>query len=99
MIIGKNGITEGVIEEIKRRLKAKGVIKVKMLKTALATEGLDRREAAGLVARLAGAKLMGVRGRTFVLASREQPWEGANLNSRTRSPRPAGGRGRRAHGA
>jgi len=82
VIIGKNGITEGVIEEIKRRLKAKGVIKVKMLKTALEGRGIDRREAAKLVAQLAGAKLMGVRGRTFVLAASQQPGKDATLNSR-----------------
>ena len=81
VIIGKNGITQGVIEEIKRRLKAKGVIKVKMLRTALEGRGLDRREAAKLVAQLAGARLMGIRGRTFILAARQQPREGVALNS------------------
>lgn len=93
VIIGKNGITEGVIEEIKRRLKAKGVIKVKMLRTALEGSGIDRREAARLVARLAGARLMGVRGRTFVLAS-TKPGEGGTLNSQGRTQTRPGRAGR-----
>ena len=84
VIIGKKGITEAVIREIKARLEAKGVIKVKMLKTALEGRGLDRREAAKLVAQLAGARLMGVRGRTFVLAKPRRGGRGS-LNSQAQA--------------
>ncbi len=67
VIIGKRGIWPGVIEEIKRRLKEKGVVKVRALKSALKATGLDRRELARRVAEEVGALLLDVRGRTFVL--------------------------------
>ncbi|MCE4609216.1 MAG: YhbY family RNA-binding protein [Desulfurococcales archaeon] len=68
VIIGKNGVTSGVIEEIKTRLKSKGVVKVKILRTGIDEDkGLDRRSIARLVAEKTGARLMGIRGRTFVL--------------------------------
>lgn len=68
VIIGKRGITEEVLREIDSRLRVKEVVKVKMLRTALESGAADRREIARLVARLLHARLMGVRGRTFVLA-------------------------------
>lgn len=67
VIIGKRGLWPGVIEEIKRRLKEKGVVKVRALKSALKVTGLDRRELAIMVAERVGAHLLDVRGRTFVL--------------------------------
>ena len=67
VIIGKKGLTEGVLREIEARLKAKGVVKIRILKTALEKEELDRRELARLVAERLGARLAGVRGRTFVI--------------------------------
>ena len=66
VIIGKKGVTPGVLREIEARLERKEVVKVKLLRTAVAREG-DRREVARRVAEALGAKLMGVRGRTFVL--------------------------------
>ncbi len=71
VIIGKNGLSEGVLREIDRRLKEKGVIKVKALKSALAVTGLDRRELARRVAEAVRARLLDVRGRTFVLYRHE----------------------------
>jgi len=67
VIIGKKGVTEAVLLEIKARLEKKRVIKVKVLKKALEKEGMDRRELAKRVAEAVNAKLMGVRGRTFIL--------------------------------
>ncbi|AEM37962.1 protein of unknown function UPF0044 [Pyrolobus fumarii 1A] len=67
VIIGKNGLSEGVIREIDRRLKEKGVIKVKALRSAIAVTGLDRKTLARRVAELVNARLLDVRGRTFVL--------------------------------
>ncbi len=67
VIIGKKGVTREVLEEIERRLESKEVIKVKILKTALAKESMDRRLLAEHVAKTLKARLMGVRGRTFVL--------------------------------
>jgi len=65
--IGKAGVSERVVNEVKRRLKEKGVIKVKMLKSALKVEGRNRFEIAKEVAEKVGAKLVEVRGRTFIL--------------------------------
>ena len=67
VIIGKNGVSEGVVEEIRRRLEDKGVVKVKALRTAVKVTGLDRRSLARHVAERLGALLLDVRGRTFVL--------------------------------
>ncbi len=71
VIIGKNGLSDGVLREIDRRLKEKGVIKVKALRSAIAVTGLDRRELARRVAEAVGARLLDVRGRTFVLYRHE----------------------------
>lgn len=65
--IGKAGITEVLIKEIKKNLKITGVIKVKILRSAL-TYG-DRFELARKVAELVNAKLVEVRGKNFILVS------------------------------
>ncbi len=68
VIIGKNGVSEQVLNEIKNRLKIKEVVKVKVLRTGIEAEnGIDRRELARLIAEKVGARLMGIRGRTFIL--------------------------------
>ncbi len=67
VIIGKAGLSEGVISEIERQLEEKEIVKVKALKSALKVEGLDRRELARKTAELVGAMLLEVRGRTFIL--------------------------------
>lgn len=65
--IGKKGITDEVIDEIKRQLKNRGIIKVRILKAAITKEGKDRYEIAKLLAERVGAKLVGVRGYAIVL--------------------------------
>jgi len=67
VIIGKKGVYEGIINEIKRRLEQKGIIKVKLLKSCIAVEGKDRKELAKYIAQLVNAQLLDIRGRTFVL--------------------------------
>ncbi|BAN90175.1 YhbY family RNA-binding protein [Aeropyrum camini] len=67
VIIGKAGVTREVLREIEARLEKKEVVKVKMLKTALRREEGGRREVARRVASSLGARLMGVRGYTFIL--------------------------------
>lgn len=67
VIVGKKGVTHEVLEEIARRLEEKEVVKVKMLRTAVVSEGVDRRALAAIIAERLGARLMGVRGRTFIL--------------------------------
>ena len=70
--IGKNGLTESVIAEIKRQLNDKGFVKVKIQKNVLRYQDLDRREVAKRVAQLIGAELLEVRGRTFILLKRHR---------------------------
>jgi len=67
VIIGKNGLSEGVIREIDRHLEDKEVVKVKALRSAIKATGLDRKQLAAKVAALLNARLLDVRGRTFVL--------------------------------
>lgn len=65
--IGKQGLTEGVINEIKARLEKKEIVKVRILKSALTATGLSRREIAEKVSHAVGATLVDLRGRTFIL--------------------------------
>ncbi len=60
--IGKNGVTDGLINEVKRRLKQDCVVKVKV-----ATED-NVEEVAKNIAEMVGAKLIETRGFTFILA-------------------------------
>ncbi len=69
--IGKNGITEAVLKEIERHLELRGAVKVKVLKAALKATGMDRKTIALTVAEKLRAKLIDVRGRTFVLVKEE----------------------------
>ncbi len=97
VLIGKKGLTDNVIAEIANRLKSKGVVKIKVLKKGLETVGLDRRTFAKKVSKLLGAKLAGIRGRTFVIyynknvttsytRSKRNSLRAKNLNS-ARGPR------------
>lgn len=63
--IGKKGVTEEVVKEIKRRLDEHKVVKVK-----IGIEVEDRREFARLIAEKANAKLIEIRGYTFILAKK-----------------------------
>jgi len=70
--IGKKGISEEVLGEIKRRIEREGVVKVRVLKGFLEALSIDRRSAASLIAERVGAKLVDVRGRTFILVGRKR---------------------------
>lgn len=63
--IGKNGITEGSIQEICKHLKKKGLIKIKLLR-AFAEEH-DREDEAQKLADSCGAELIQVIGNVIVL--------------------------------
>jgi len=65
--IGKKGITEELIAEIKRQLKKRRVIKVRILPSCIKVLNMDRREIAKRVAEKCNARLAGVRGYTFVI--------------------------------
>ncbi len=69
--VGKNGLTESVVAEIKRRLKQKGVVKVRLLNSSLEVEGSDRREIAKEIARKVGGLLIDVRGKTLVIIRKD----------------------------
>jgi RNA-binding protein len=60
--IGKSGYSETLIEEIRLQLKVRKYVKIKWLRNT----DVDPEE----IARLAKADLVGVRGRTMVLAER-----------------------------
>lgn len=66
--VGKSGVTEALVNEIKTRLRKHKKIKVKMLKSA--REEKDRHEIADEVSKRVGARLLDVRGNTFILSKR-----------------------------
>ncbi len=64
--IGKNGLTDNVIQEIKRRLKEHDIIKVKINQN-LIKQGVDRRELAKEIAEKTNALILDVRGYTITM--------------------------------
>ncbi len=85
--LGKSGLTEGFINEVKRRLKKQGVVKIRILKSYLKSGENDRRSIARKVAELAGARLIEVRGNTFILALKGKSI-GKNKNTETTLENP-----------
>ncbi|MHC1756012.1 MAG: YhbY family RNA-binding protein [Methanosarcina sp.] len=63
--IGKNGVTETLIEELNKKLKANRLVKVRVLKSA--EEGKDLKTIADELAEATRSTLIDVRGRTVVL--------------------------------
>lgn len=61
--VGKSGI-ESVVEELKKQLKTKKMVKVKFLKTAFIIEG--KKELSEKLANLTDSELIEVRGNTAV---------------------------------
>jgi RNA-binding protein len=66
--LGKAGITDSFIEEVKDQVKKKKTVKVKILRSAKGEK--DRKEIAAEVAKRCNAILADVRGNTFVLTKR-----------------------------
>lgn len=69
--IGKHGLSERVVAEIKRRLKQKGIIKIRLLDSSLKAENTDRHTMALEIARRVGGLLIDVRGKTLVIIQRD----------------------------
>lgn len=69
--VGKSGVTDSLIEEIKSQLGKGKKVRVRMLRSARGDR--DRKEIADEVAGKTGARLVQVRGNTFIL-------EGSNLS-------------------
>jgi len=66
--VGKQGLTESILKEIDRRLSSEEIVKVRILKSALAAEGMDdRKKFAEVLAQKLGADAIEVRGYTVVL--------------------------------
>ena len=65
--IGKTGITEGLIEEIKRNLEKHKIVKIKLLKSYRETIEKSRQELADMIAKLVNAKVIEIRGYTLTL--------------------------------
>ena len=67
--IGKNGLTDELIKEIKKQLKIKRAVKVKMLKAFIDTleKKKHKKLIAAKIAEEAGAKIEGMTGFVFVL--------------------------------
>lgn len=63
--IGKNGVTDTLIEELNKQMKAKRLVKVRVLKSA--EEGKDIKTIAEEIAKATRSTLIEVRGRTVVL--------------------------------
>ena len=63
--VGKNGITDSLIDELKKQVKANRLVKVKMLKTS--SDGDDPKIAAQKLAEMTNTTLIEVRGNTVVL--------------------------------
>jgi len=68
--IGKGGISEGIIEEIKTQLKRQNLIKVKILQSAFSDEYEDREQIGKTLAERAGAELIEIKGNTIVLSKK-----------------------------
>jgi RNA-binding protein len=67
MHIGKDGLTEGLVEELRNQIKAHRLVKVKVL----ASSADMKREMADDLAQRAGAELIEIRGNTILLCDRK----------------------------
>ena len=65
--IGKKGLDESVLGEIKNILQARGIVKVKLLKNFRETYDLSPEEAAIVISQRLSAEIVGVRGFAIVL--------------------------------
>ena len=63
--IGKAGLTASVVEEIKRQIEKRKVVKVRILKSALTS--MDIEDMGSELAKRTNSKLVGTRGRCIVL--------------------------------
>jgi len=70
MQVGKSGITQGLVDELKLQLKAKKMIKVKFMKSFI--EGIDKKAVARDLARKLDAVLIQQIGGVVVFAKRKK---------------------------
>ncbi len=67
--LGKSGINEGVLNEIKRHLEEEKIVKIKVLKS-LIKMGYEVDQIAEKVASALNAEIVDIRGHTFTLKSK-----------------------------
>jgi RNA-binding protein len=65
MQIGKGGVSDNIVEEVKRLLKRHQYIKVRVLRSAIGES--NKTEIINLLCRKTGARLDGMRGNTAVI--------------------------------
>lgn len=68
--IGKEGLSEGVLDEVRRRLERDGVVKVRVLKSVAGR--VDVRELALKASAKLGVELVDVRGHTFTIVRKKR---------------------------
>jgi len=71
--VGKSGVTEGLLSELDKVLRARGLVQVKLLKNfrdAYGVESRNKDEVAAELAEALGAEVVEVRGYTIVLRRR-----------------------------
>ncbi len=71
--VGKSGVTEGLLFELDNVLRARGLVKVKLLKNfrdAYGVESGNKDEVAAELAKALGAEVVETRGYTIVLRRR-----------------------------
>ena len=70
ILIGKSGVSQELLKEIKKQLEKKEMVKVKILKSALGEK--EAKEIASKIAEQTEASLVEVRGHTFMLYKRRR---------------------------
>ncbi|GEM_PF-418109 len=65
--IGKKGITNSLLNELKEVLKKRKIVKVKLLRNFRETYEMDRWKVADLLSKKLGAKVVEIRGFTIIL--------------------------------
>jgi RNA-binding protein len=68
--LGKNGLTKGLIQEMKSQLKKKKMIKCKFLKSY--PFDVDRKKDSERIAYILNAELVNIKGFVFVLRKKEK---------------------------
>ncbi len=67
IIIGKGGLSENMLDTIKKKLNKDKILKIKILKTAAGLQEVGRKEYAKLIEEKLEAKLIELRGYNIIL--------------------------------
>jgi RNA-binding protein YhbY len=68
--IGKGGLTQGVIDEIKKQLRVKGAVKIKLLRSfIMSNEGKRKKELFQEIADMTGGRIESAVGFVLVLSN------------------------------